>query len=226
MSSSKESKRDDERRISETPKNEPRKSVDGRIVGHSSSVQGVFRQASERAKGRYVNASLSSSFLTFEDNQKIMDWLKNAKGFLIYQGCAGCGKTHLCHSLQNEARKLGKFNYIRLWNESQFFQRLRSGIKDGNDYYSHIQSLSDDDLIIYDDMGSTSGDNVWRNEAIFALIDFRWTLKKPTIITTNLTETEIQEKIGFRVHSRLFAKENTILDFGKRDLRQEPITFI
>ena len=81
--------------------------------------------------------------------------------------------------------------------------------------------LADDDLIIIDDLGST-GVTDWRKEVIFEFIDFRYSIKKPTILTSNLSLDEIGRDYGWRVKSRLEAKENIVVDmFECPDLRQE-----
>lgn len=167
---------------------------------------------------RYSSATLSDSKLPIEDQKKVSQWMKFGTGFLVYLGAPGCGKTHFCHAIFNDSEKIERYKYKRLWKESDFFSRLRSSLSLG-DYNSEMKFMVDDDLVIYDDLGSV-GHNEWRNEVIFSFIDFRYQYAKPTVITSNLPENEILNKIGSRVHSRLFAKENTILDFGKIDFRK------
>lgn len=144
--------------------------------------------------------------------------MRKGRDFLIYQGVAGCGKTHFCHSIENDARRFHNFESIRHWKEYTFFERIRNSIERGVDYNFETHYLADDDLVIYDDMGSIAT-REWRNEVLFSLVDFRYNSRKSTVITTNLTHSEIREKLGFRIYSRLFSKENTILNYGEIDLR-------
>ncbi len=79
--------------------------------------------------------------------------------------------------------------------------------------------MIDDDFMIYDDLGST-GITDWRKEIIFEMIDYRYSSMKPTIITTNLSVSEIKKTYHDRVLSRMFAKENTIIIIDGDDKRQ------
>lgn len=155
-----------------------------------------------------------------EDQKKIFDWIKNGKNFLIYQGVAGCGKTYFCYAIENDAKIFGEFKFIRQWKEATFFERIRMSIDRGCDFNSEVEYLMDDDLIIYDDLCSANI-NDWRSDILFTFINLRYLSTKPTVITTNLTDLEIKDKLGYRIYSRLFAKENTILNFGETDLRKE-----
>lgn len=80
--------------------------------------------------------------------------------------------------------------------------------------------MIDDDLIILDDFGS-SGHTDWREEILFEAIDYRYSKKMPTIISSNLSREEIFSTYGKRIGSRIFSKENLIVDFENIDLRQE-----
>ena len=52
------------------------------------------------------------------------------------------------------------------------------------------------------------------------IVNNRYESQKPTVFSTNYNKQEIYEKLGARTHSRLFAKENTVIDmFDYPDLR-------
>ncbi len=118
---------------------------------------------------------------------------------------------------------LTQFNSFRYWNESELLKRLRSSIEDfrGGDYLETLKHLIDDDLVILDDIGST-GLNDWRKEVIFDAIDERYNSMKPTIITSNFSKKEFLENFHERLGSRLFSKENIIIEIlDGPDLRME-----
>lgn len=84
-----------------------------------------------------------------------------------------------------------------------------------------LDYLMDDEFIILDDIGS-AGLNEWRKEVLFNCIDIRYESGKPSVFTSNLTREEIYEGLGARAHSRLFSKENLILEFHEaHDMRQK-----
>jgi len=88
------------------------------------------------------------------------------------------------------------------------------------DYLEALQYLIDDDFVMLDDIGST-GLNDWRKEIIFDAIDERYNTMKPTIVTSNFSIKEFKEFFHERVSSRLFSKENCIIEIlDGYDLRQ------
>ena len=89
------------------------------------------------------------------------------------------------------------------------------------DYRDAIEYLTDDDLVIFDDLGS-SGYTDWRKEVLFEFIDLRYSSKKPTIITSNLTRQGLVTAVGERGVDRLLASENTIIEnFSGTSFRQK-----
>jgi DNA replication protein DnaC len=151
---------------------------------------------------------------------KISDWMKKLKNFLIITGPAGTGKTYLCAAMMAHLKQ--KVNHFRAYNERELLKRIREGFSDSSsgDYIDHLHYLIDDQLIIIDDFGS-SGHTDWREEVLFEAIDFRYNSMLPTIITSNLSKDEVYSTYGQRIHSRMFAKENTIIDMeGLPDMRE------
>jgi DNA replication protein DnaC len=71
-----------------------------------------------------------------------------------------------------------------------------------------------------DDIGS-SGMNDWRREVLFDAIDQRYESTLPTVFTSNLSRKELSDSLGNRAASRLFAKENLIIEMHDQiDRRQ------
>lgn len=141
---------------------------------------------------------------------QISNFLKEPKNILIYCGNPGIGKTYFCAALTNWAFET--FDNFRYWNESELLKRVRSSMSDfKGDYLECLKLLIDDQLIILDDVGST-GTNEWREEILFDLIDERYNSMRPTVITSNFSVQEFKNKFHERICSRLFAKENTIIE--------------
>lgn len=89
------------------------------------------------------------------------------------------------------------------------------------DYHFLLKTLVDDDILYFDDLGSTGvGPTDWRKEMIYSLVDMRYETCKPTIITTNLTRQEISNIYAPRVADRIFAKSNTIADTHDQESRR------
>lgn len=107
----------------------------------------------------------------------------------------------------------------RLWKERDLLTRVRSEMDLPGDYLERMKFLIDDELIILDDVAS-SGITDWRKDVLLGFLDQRYESELPTIITSNLSKESILETFGDRFHSRLFAKENTIIQISGPDLRQ------
>jgi DNA replication protein DnaC len=141
---------------------------------------------------------------------------------LVVLGPPGTGKTYFCAALLGFLPK-GTYS-VRAYSERALLRRLRNGIKDqsAGDYLQHLEHLVDDDFIIIDDVGS-SGHTDWREEVLMELIDYRYSNRKPTVITSNLSPVELRSVYGSRIASRLLARENTVIDMSSvPDLRQHP----
>jgi DNA replication protein DnaC len=168
---------------------------------------------------RYRGASLSKLELSSTNAAKVGNFLKGKKDFLIYCGNPGIGKTYFCAALLEYA--LTKFESVRYWNESELLKRVRSSMEEvKGDYLECLKLLIDDEFVMIDDIGST-GLNEWRKEIIFDAIDERYNSMKPTVVTSNFSVAEFKEFFHERVSSRLFAKDNYVIEIlDGQDLRQ------
>ena len=102
--------------------------------------------------------------------------------------------------------------HYRYWNESELLKRVRSSMDEcKGDYLEALKYLIDDEIVMIDDLGST-GLNEWRKEIIFDMIDERYNSMLPTIVTTNFTSKEIKDLFHPRVFSRLFDKDNVVIE--------------
>lgn len=133
-------------------------------------------------------------------------------------GNPGTGKTYFCAGFISDT--WGKYQSIRYWPEKKLFERLRETIENKGDYSKELEFMIDDEIVIFDDIGS-SGFTDWRKEIIFNAIDIRYASMKPTIITSNLTRKELEENLHSRLCDRLFAHENTIIEMNASSLRKE-----
>lgn len=177
-----------------------------------------YRLQSQLVGQRFAGASLSALAIGTDVAAKIAEWLKKKKGFLVFLGSPGIGKTYFCSALLPWID--GKFNTYRYWRERDFLSRLRETMGQNGDYITAIPLLMDDEFVMIDDVGS-SGFNEWRSEVLFALIDTRYESGYATVFTSNLTRQKLEEGIGARAASRLFAKENLIIEIHEgQDLRK------
>jgi DNA replication protein DnaC len=143
--------------------------------------------------------------------QKISNFLKDPKNFLVIIGEPGTSKTHFCSALAEWI--LTTFNSHRYWLEEKLHERLQEGFDSNEGSPKTLKYLIDDHLIILDDVGS-NGWSTWKEKVFFNFIDSRYNSTMPTIITSNLTRSEFYNTYEPRTCSRLFAKENLIIELN------------
>jgi DNA replication protein DnaC len=154
-----------------------------------------------------------------EEMQYVCDWAKQPSNFFVYQGSPGVGKTYLSAAIYNFWWYEGKDVRYVIYKDN-FLDRMKKDITEGKSADNVIESLSDADYLILDDIGSDKHSEF--NEAqFFKLINARYNNKLPTFITTNLCLKEYDSVFGIRTASRLNAAENFKLERwkdNKRDL--------
>ena len=152
--------------------------------------------------------------------------VKYARGFstssesLLFQGAPGLGKTHLSLAIARDVIESG-FGVIYVsapsimnkLNKEAFEYDRRS-----NDSPTE-QLLTECDLLIIDDLG-TEFSSRFNVAAIYNIINTRMIVSKPTIISTNLTITELQENYNMRIISRIIGNLRR-LEFIGTDIRQQ-----
>lgn len=138
---------------------------------------------------------------------------------LLFTGATGLGKTHLSLAIAQSAINKG-YNVVygtaqKLFSSIEREHFGRSKDPDG----TTEDMLADCDLLILDDLGAefTTSFSV---AAFNNILNSRLLDSKPTIISTNLTLNEIQNKYTERAASRIIG-EYAILHFLGRDVRQQ-----
>lgn len=123
---------------------------------------------------------------------------------VLLMGRAGTGKTYLAACIANELERRGfgtlfltafRFNDICLKYHTSF----DAGRADG------LNALLGADLLVIDDLGSES---ILKNvtlEYLFTVISERMNAGRHTVITTNLTSAQLENRYGERTASRLFS---------------------
>ncbi|QAT51322.1 ATP-binding protein [Caproiciproducens sp. NJN-50] len=119
---------------------------------------------------------------------------------LIMQGATGLGKTHLSLSIANEVLQKGfgvvycSVNNLIARLENEHFGRDETG-----DSGSLLESC---DLLILDDLG-TEFRSSFSIAAVYNIVNTRLLLRRPTIISTNLSMRELQDRYSDRFASRV-----------------------
>lgn len=137
-------------------------------------------------------------------------------GNLLMFGGTGLGKTHLSLAVANVLLQKG---YSIIYDsvtalmhilEQEHFGRGRAD-------EDTLTALLECDLLILDDFGAEF-DTSFTRSMIYTILNSRMNARKPLIVNTNLSNTEMQEKYGDRILSRLLSGAR-MLPFYGRDIR-------
>jgi DNA replication protein DnaC len=161
----------------------------------------------------------SYSFETFNGNKELISDLKALieHGFdgIVLTGNTGSGKTHLAISILKEILERRKTDFAMgdfrpaLVTAPELLQRLRESFGSGTMETESeiIDKYSSCELLVLDDLGSEKTSE-YAVTSLYIILDRRDRELRPTIITTNLSLKEIDEKLGARIASRLSAWHN------------------
>lgn len=122
---------------------------------------------------------------------------------LLFKGGTGLGKTHLSLAIAGEAIQKG-FGVI--YGSVQSFavalEKERFDRQDPEDLGDTNSQLLSCDLLILDDLG-TEFPSHYVNAALYNVINSRMLAGKPTIISTNLSMKELEDRYSERFASRI-----------------------
>lgn len=140
------------------------------------------------------NKELSDAMQKYAD--QFNDFKKSGTGLLLY-GSVGTGKTYYAACIANELIDKGysvlMTNFARLTNKLQ-------GKFEGRQEY--IDSLNNYTLLIIDDLGAERNSE-YMQETVFNIIDARYRIGLPCIITTNLSMNELVNTDSI-AHKRIY----------------------
>ena len=149
--------------------------------------------------------------------KKYVNAFPTGENLLLFGG-AGLGKTHLSIAIASEVIKKG---YGVFYCSAEYLmahlERERFGRNNDNSVI-FSDAVNECDLLVLDDLG-TEFLNQFTKSQIYDIINTRLLMKKPTIINTNLTMEEIEQKYTARISSRLIGNYKTLL-FEGNDIRQ------
>lgn len=145
-------------------------------------------------------------FDTFQGNDKMVQGLIKLADTgcdIVLRGETGCGKTHLAVALMQHAGH-GYFT-----TAPELLLRIRSTFNDGGWETEDevIRDLCSHDLLVLDDLGAEKTTE-FAITTLYIIIDRRIRDAKRTIITTNLSLKEIEDKLDARIASRLSGMQN------------------
>ncbi len=137
--------------------------------------------------------SLESAF-----NQSRL-YSQHLNGWLVLQGGYGCGKTHLAAAIANFAVQVGVPTlFITV---PDMLDELRFAYNDPlSTFEEKFERIRQAPLLVLDDFG-TQNATAWAQEKLFQIINYRYTNRLPLVVTTNLSDKDIEDRIQSRLNN-------------------------
>lgn len=165
-------------------------------------------------------STMSFDYFDGDDLTRFQNAVENCRNYvetfnkdyrnLFFYGTVGTGKSFLSGCVAKEL--LEKGNSVIYFSATDLFERLsKSTFQYKNKETADVllQDLYNCDLLIIDDLG-TEFTTALSLAEFFSLINERHLRKKSTIISTNLSLDDLQDRYKDRIFSRLFTNYNLI----------------
>lgn len=134
---------------------------------------------------------------------------------LLLRGPTGTGKTHAALAIARAATERG---YGVVYGPVQVLLHRLEKEHFGRAEGDSEQALEGCDLLVLDDLGTEFG-SAFYNACLYNIINTRMLSRLPTIISTNLTQPQLQERYGDQIASRITGAFVPLVFVG-RDIRQ------
>lgn len=189
-----------------------------------SEASVVFRPPTERILGladlgvpeKYQNCCLRDCYQTPHKIEHFREWAKKPRGFLIFSGNSGSGKTFSAYAILHEYLQ-NKKNDARFFNVADLYFEYRAEISERGSASNLIAKFSDCGFLLMDDLGQRTPTDAYL-EFLYVLINKRYETNKATIITTNLNGEGLEKKLGEAITSRILSGQNHYFDGKDRRL--------
>lgn len=123
---------------------------------------------------------------------------------ILMCGLPGTGKTYYANCIANAVQEKGYT--VLSFNLSGYLRKIKDDYGKQKDSVSEEEKLllavKEADLLIIDDLGSEKLSE-WGMEKIYNLLDERYKVSKPLIITTNLSKTGLEEHLMINNSNKL-----------------------
>lgn len=152
---------------------------------HSFSVQGRLGLADEQIRSLQYALSQAQQFAA------------SPHGWLVLMGSYGCGKTHLAAAVANACVEFGMNTIFLTVPDLLDWLRFSYDSKETT-FEERFEELRNANLLVLDDLGAQNSTK-WAGEKLFQIVDYRYSRKLPTVVTTNLDLEDLDDRIRSRL---------------------------
>lgn len=120
--------------------------------------------------------------------------------WLLLAGSIGWGKSHLAACVVNE--RLRRNEIAKFLDFPSILEELKAGFED-NSYHQTLAAYQSVPLLVLDDLGAEyKGRNEgmsWSEGELYKIINYRYTNRLSTVLTTNVKPTELDARVADRI---------------------------
>jgi DNA replication protein DnaC len=130
-------------------------------------------------------------------------------GWLMLYGGYGCGKTHLAAAIGHE--RIARGDLVLFVTVPDLLDHLRSTYGPSSEvgYDELFNRMREAPLLILDDLGAENP-SPWAREKLYQLLNHRYSLRLPTIITTNVEVDLLDPRLRSRLMDTYLVRQITI----------------
>lgn len=150
--------------------------------------------------------------LALEHSRRFVEQFREEYTNLYFYGKTGVGKTFLSHCIAGALIEKGvnvcylsESSLIELFEESRF--------RTTDESRAGVRLALDCDLLVIDDLGSNPN-NSFISSVLLRCIEERHLAKRSTVITTNLSLEDLQDRYSDRIFSRIYSYYKIIYLLG------------
>lgn len=155
----------------------------------------TFGSFSMREPERLTREEQKTLELAFRAAQ---DYAENPRGWVVFTGKYGCGKTHLAAAIANYRAGVGREPLFVVVPD--LLDHLRSTFAPSSNvtYDEMFEEIRSAPMLILDDLGTQSATS-WAREKLYQILNHRYAARLPTVITT----ADAVDDVDPRVRSRM-----------------------
>lgn len=128
--------------------------------------------------------------------RKAREYAASLRGWLVFSGPNGVGKTHLAAAIGNEVDKRSEVRFVSV---SELLDHLRATFNPSSSvsFDRLFESVKNSPVLILDYL-NTSVATPWAKEKLFQIVSHRSLLRLPTVVTTNMAVKDLEPGIQSR----------------------------